>query len=452
MNAASLFLALALIILIGFFAGLLAKRGHFPDLLVLILLGLLLGPVNATWLHIGVLEDGLGAIPFQLVTPFFGALALAVIMFDAGLHLPLSEMRGSMRRAVLHTTLVFLLSLAGVALVARYLLGFPWLVAGLFGAITGGVGSAVASSVVRNVRMSARARSLVTIECLLVDVLTIGAAVAFMAALRTGTLDTGAVALAVGVNLVVGLCVGVAIGVAFAFALPRMRGVPNLYILTLGSFLGTYALIESLGGSGPMGVLAFGLVLGNSTLGLFGRRDLAPELTEEIQRFHGQTTFLIRTFFFVLLGLAFTFELAPSAAASIRPLGPFAAWEGSWAVLWVAGVAAYAFLVMARAVSCRFTSPERGDALPLTLIVGRGLGTAVLATLPFAGDALADAAGPYARTMAQYREVFPMLASIVVILTVLTTAGGVFWLQVRHSRRAVPDAPDEGTVVSRTRP
>lgn len=453
MNAAELFLGLALIILIGFFAGVLAKRGHFPDLLVLILLGLLLGPVNSHWLHIGAIENGVGAIPFDIVTPLFGALALAVIMFDAGLHLPLTEVAGGMRRAILHTTLIFMLSVASVTIAVHYLLGFPWLVATFFGTIMGGVGSAVASSVVRTVRMSVKARGLVTIECLLVDVLTIGVAIALIEALRTGALDAGAVARAVVQTLAVGVTIGVAVGLAFVFTLPRMRGIPNLYILTLGSFLATYALIEYLGGSGPMGVLAFGLVLGNSHHGIFGGRDLAPELKAEIEHFHGQTTFLIRTFFFVLLGLAFSFEVAPSAAQALVPaVTALEGWSGTLALLWVAGVAAYLVILLARAVSCRFTAPEVADRLPLTLIVGRGLGSAVLATFPFTVAEMSDPTSAYARAMSPYQDVFPVLASIVIILTVLTTAAGVFWLQMRRPTLVTATTPHEGTVVSRERP
>lgn len=448
--AASLFLTLAIIILIGFFSGLLAWRGHFPDLLVLIGLGLLLGPVNTHVLHIEGLARAVGEIPFDLVTSIFGALALSVIMFDAGLTLSLSDIASGMRSALVHTTAIFVASVALVAAACHLLLGFPWLVAALFGTIVGGISSAVAVSVIRGIRVSAKARALVTVECIIVDVLTIGTAIALLETIRSGGLDGASVLRAVVQTLAVGVTVGVAVGLVFVFSLPRMRGVPNLYILTLGAFLGSYALIEALGGSGPMGVLAFGLVLGNSRHPVFGRRDLAPELTEEIGRFHSQTTFLVRTFFFVLIGLTFAFELPAGAGEAIRPAAAFLSpLAGTTLLLWIGGFACYALIVGARTLVCAWTAPEPADRLPLSLIVGRGLGSAVLATFPFTVEAMSDPTSSYARTMAPYAGVLPTLAGIVIILSVLTTAIGIFVTEWRRSGRT-PASPQR--VISRTRP
>lgn len=448
--ASSLFMALALIILIGFFGGVLARRGHFPDLLVLLALGLLLGPINSEILHVDSLARVVGAIPLDLVTPIFGALALSVIMFDAGLSLSVADLASGLRSAVGHTVAIFVGSVLLVALACHYVLGFPWLVAAFAGTVVGGVSSAVAVTVVRGVRVSPKARAMVTVECLLVDVLTIGTAIALIEALKSGGLAGGSVARAVLQNFVVGITIGVALGLLFAFSLPRMRGVPNLYIFTLGAFLGAYALIESLGGSGPMGVLAFGLILGNSKHPIFGGRDLAPELTEEIGRFHSQTTFLVRTFFFVLLGLTFAFQLPPSDAAILRPALRFLEpWAGTTALLWVGALASYVAIVLVRVVVCRASAPEANDRLPLSLIVGRGLGSAVLATFPFTIAAIQDPTSAHALTIRPFERVLPTLTSILIVLSVLTTAVGVFLVEMRRSPGR-HSSPEE--VVSRPRP
>ena len=443
-SAAGLFLGLAIITLIGFFSSLLAKRGRFPDLLVLVFLGMLLGPINAHVLGWETLSRVVGAIPFEVITPVFGALALAVIMFDAGLNLHVEELTGGLRKALGHTVLVYALTVAAVAACAHLLMGFPVLVGVLFGAILGGISTAVVVSVSRSMPLRPETRTMITLECILVDVLAIATAVAVMEALKGGALDGGKVAQAVVQNLAVALMVGLALGIAFTFSLPRLRGAANLYVLSLGALLGTYAIIELLGGSGPMGVLAFGVVLGNSRNPLFGGRDLAPEMSDEINHFHRQTSFLVRTFFFVLLGLTFSLGVFQHADAVATGLPWLSQWNGTWPLVLAGVVGVYAAILLPRVLTARVTThPE--DRRVVSLMVGRGLGSAVLATFPFTIAEFAVAGSPYERAMAPYREIFPTLASLLVILTVVTTALGAAFAAPRKaaSRTLTPEGPAE---------
>lgn len=61
-GAATWFIATSLILLLGYGASVLARRGRFPDLFVLIALGALLGPINSTWLHLDGIAQGLASI------------------------------------------------------------------------------------------------------------------------------------------------------------------------------------------------------------------------------------------------------------------------------------------------------------------------------------------------------------------------------------------------------
>lgn len=441
-SAAGLFLGLALITLIGFFSSLLARRGRFPDLLVLVFLGMLLGPINEHVLGWETLSRVVGATPFEVITPIFGALALAVIMFDAGLNLHLEEMTGGLRKALWHTVLVYALTVLGIAACAHIVMGFPFLVGILFGAILGGISSAVVVSVTRTMSLRPETRTMLTLECILVDVLAIATAVAVMEALKGGALDGGKVAQAVVQNLAVALMVGLALGIAFTLSLPRLRGAANLYVLSLGALLGTYALIELLGGSGPMGVLAFGMVLGNSRNPLFGGRDLAPEMSDEINHFHRQTSFLVRTFFFVLLGLTFSLGVFQHADAVATALPGLSRWNGTWPLVLAGVVGVYAAILLPRVLAARLTTvPE--DRRAVGLMVGRGLGSAVLATFPFTVAEFAANGSPYERALAPYREVFPTLASLLVILTVATTALAAAFAVPRRepSTTLTPDGP-----------
>lgn len=437
-SAVPYFVGLAVIVVVGFFAAVLARRGHVPDLLLLILLGFLIGPMNAAYFGYGPLQRVIGEIPLASITPIFAAFALAVIMFDGGLNLPLNELATGLRRAASFTIVVFVATVAGIALAVHILLGIPLLLAIVLGAALGGISNAVVGSVLERLRISEKGRSLIALEAVLVDPLAIGVAIAAIEALRIGDLSGQLVARTVAATLAVGVVGGIVFGIAFAFSLPRMRGVPNLYILTIGLVIGLYGFIEYLGGSGPMGVLMMGVILGNSENPIFGGRDLAPELTAEIHHFHSQVAFLIRTFFFVLLGLTFAVNL-DALWPAIHPRLPGLTGVGGAAVpLALAVIAVYAVIVGTRAFAARAMAPEPSDRGPIVLVVGRGLGSAVLATYPFTLPEYADPTSPYSIAVFPYRDIVPTLASILIVMTVLTTAGGL-WVHSRGPGRSVPD-------------
>ena len=81
-------------------------------------------------------------------------------------------------------------------------------------------------------------------------------------------------------------------------------------MLTLGMLIGCYAASETLGGSGPLAALLFGLLLGNDrevfkTLRINLDLGYLSEIKTFVKRTQGELTFLIRAFFFVFLGLIY---------------------------------------------------------------------------------------------------------------------------------------------------
>ena len=132
-----------------------------------------------------------------------------------------------------------------------------------------------------------------------------------------------------------------------------------------------YAGTESLGGSGLLAVLGFGLTLSNVS---GGRRSVVPTLFqfsqggagahEQILNFHAELSFLVRTFFFVLIGVVV--ELS-----GLRPIWPL-----------LMGVTAVIFL--ARWVSIQFSrwtwrDLKNSDREKILWMLPRGLITIVLA-------------------------------------------------------------------------
>ncbi|NUN11967.1 cation:proton antiporter, partial [Candidatus Micrarchaeota archaeon] len=96
------FLILGAIMLLGFFADLLFSKTKIPGDLILILVGVILGPI------MGIVQPSF-FVPFSALV---GTLALIVILFEAGLNLNLFKVLSELSTATWFTLLVFLLSVS----------------------------------------------------------------------------------------------------------------------------------------------------------------------------------------------------------------------------------------------------------------------------------------------------------------------------------------------------
>jgi len=126
----------------------------------------------------------------------------------------------------------------------------------------------------------------------------------------------GSIDVSVGIkNLVstfsVGAVVGAALGLCWLPVMHRVRKEQYSYVLTLAVVFLIYSLTESWwGGAGALSCLMFGLVLGNGkkVLKMIKYSGRGFEMDTETRQFHSLTSFVIRTFFFVYLGMMVSFQ------------------------------------------------------------------------------------------------------------------------------------------------
>ena len=120
-----------------------SSRAGLPSLLIYLLMGVALG------------EAGLG-IQFENaeVAQALGFAALAVILAEGGLTTKWHEVRPSMRLGVSLATIGVAVSITVMAVAAHYLLGLPWELAVLLGAVTSPTDAAAVFSVLRVVPLS----------------------------------------------------------------------------------------------------------------------------------------------------------------------------------------------------------------------------------------------------------------------------------------------------------
>ncbi|MCA1818997.1 MAG: cation:proton antiporter [Halobacteriales archaeon] len=445
-DVAPVFLALAALTLAGFGAGRFFERTRFPDIPLLLALGLLVGPLNrwAAGHGFGSVELARALDPARLHdwTPFITGLALVVLLFDSGMQLDFQAFRRSLGPAILHTFPNFVLSVVAATLVAHGLLGMPWLVAAALAVALVNVDQAVSAGVLRRMRIGDDLRSIYFVEMALYDLLTIPILVALIkvASGIDAGFSMGEVLRSFAAMASVSFAIGLAGGIFWLYALRRLHGHPNSYMLTFAMTLGVYGVSQVLGGSGALSILLFGLLVGNraALLHRFGHiRDVDAE-HEKVQLFHDEITFFVRTLFFLFLGISFRLGPEVQWPASAPLLG----WLGDANALAVAAaLLLLGALVVARYIPVRLQAVRHPRRLALFPVFGRGLDTAVLATLPFLAAAYVPGTSYYG-LFAPWEAIFTNLALLCILLTVIASS-----LLVFARERALGEAPDEETVV-----
>lgn len=284
------------VIIFGFAAEVVFRRFGIAPVLPLILVGFLMAGV-LRWV------DPAMAAAFA---PYFGAVAFAVILFTGGITFNIGSLIRTSIVATIYTVLVFTLSVVAVALLWKLFYG-DWLTGISVGIMLGGTSGAVVVPIVERLKVSDYVKGIATLESVLTDVLVVvGFSVILALASGNGGVNPGMRLLqAFGI----GAGVGAVVGFLWLQALRFLSGTGLSFTTTLGVLLLTYGAVELMGGSGPFSSLILGLVLSNARfLGRVLREDVLKNvniyLDDFTRRVSEEVSFLVRTFFFLLLGLA----------------------------------------------------------------------------------------------------------------------------------------------------
>jgi cell volume regulation protein A len=346
----------AAVIIIGSLGSYLFRKTGIPDMLLLVLLGVLFGPI-------------LGFIELAIIAPlapYLAVLALIIILLDGGMNLKLQKLVSESPRAVVLAILSFLLSVILIAFITRAALGFKWTESLLIGSILGGSSSIVVVSLASKLKISDRGATTLVIESAISDILCIIATLTMIGVITSGLPTIDSLLRVVTSHFTTGAVFGLVVSLIWLGILSRMKDEPYRYMLTLAVLFLTYLLSEYLGGSGALSVIVFGIILGNEEgiSKLLHSKDRPVVMDESFRRLESEFAFLIKTFFFVYLGLIVSF---PDIT------------------LVILGVIMSVFLLVVRYLSVRiatFHSTLSEDRKMMTVVFTRGLAAAVLAVLP----------------------------------------------------------------------
>lgn len=410
------FLAIGAIIFVGFFGNMFFNRYRIPDVLLLVMLGMVIGP-DVLGQRFGLVTDDAFLSIDQFKDMFLSA-ALVIILFDGGLSLDIRVVMESMRLSVFMSVLTFVAEIGLIAVVLHFVLGMDILVSLILGAILGGTTGAIVIPIANKMRIKASTRSMVIMESVITDVLVIVTALTLISVAKLGIIDPVDVASELAVKFLVGAIVGFVAGIAWLFVLDKLHNQPLSYMITVAALFVVAGAVElpPVSSSGAVAALTFGLALGNRN---FVKRRLtsvrlATLSDDHIHHFHTEITFFVRTFFFVYLGLSFRFESFT--------------WIHLTAGLLVASLTSFTRNITST-ITQRIGHLENDDRKAIFALMPKGLSAAVLATLPatqLAGTSIWSA---------DYAPLFLNVTLIVILTTTVIATVLSFRIERNTDRR-----------------
>ncbi|MBN1690693.1 MAG: cation:proton antiporter, partial [Dehalococcoidia bacterium] len=286
--------------IIGFLTDFLFRKTGFPDILILMAVGYLIGPV----FHI------IDPASISPAAQFIAGLALVIITFNGGIAFDISKVVSSTPRALILVIVGVAISIAVIAIPALVIFQWRVLDSILLGTVVGGTSSAIVIGLLNRARVSSRISSLLSLESVLNSPIVIVIALMALQAISAGEtgVEFGDIGLAIGISVGIGLGIGLAAGIFWLWMLKLMRREEYNDIMNLAVVFLLYFFVEHLDGSGVIAVLAFALILGNGLRIRKFRLEQTAQATQMMRRFTSEIYFLVKTFFFIYLGMIIAFD------------------------------------------------------------------------------------------------------------------------------------------------
>ena len=370
------------VLALGFIGDYFFRKYKIPDVLILIFIGMLIGPI----FHIINPNIFSGAL-----SQIFIALALVMILFNCGLNLSLDKVFEESSRAFTLASLGVFFSIIFTSIFMKYIMGWDWMYGILLGTVIGGSSSSIVIPLISRLKTPSRIKTLLSLESAFTDVIVIILGITFIKLVVSK--DVSAIYEAskeITAAFSIGAFFGLLVGLAWIRILKYISWNKYQDIFTISVLLLFYAISELLGGSGAMFALFFGLILGNGiSISKFFRMKDTVSASSIMKRFQSEITFFVRTFFFVYMGMLFSFMRYD---------------------LIIFGVIISFILLFGRWISVKMMSLNneliKKHSLLITGMLSRGLAAAVVAQMVFSSGI-------------KYASTFPDLTLTIIMTTVI---------------------------------
>jgi len=318
MDAVVSLIILSLIILFGVIGEFFFRKTGIPDAIWLIVIGILFN----------YLFNFNASIAIQEIIPIFVILTLVVILFDGGLNLRLGSLVKNSGSAFLISILYFIFSIILVTGITYILSIFGVLTDWniwfgiILGAILGGTSSAIVLPLVKLAKLDEKLQGILSVESAFNDALCVVVVFTILDYLGSaGESSLGLIFKNIAASFAIGIVLGIIVGLVWLYLLKKLSSEEDIteyfYVLTLSLLILLYVVTESLGGSAVISIFVFGLIMGSTELlnKLFKTEFYV--INQDILLINKQIAFLIKSFFFVLIGVMFVFVLNPFLIAIV---------------------------------------------------------------------------------------------------------------------------------------
>ena len=354
------------IIVLGVLGDFLFTKTKIPTPVILMFAGIILGPAT----HI------LKSDIFFEIAPYFGTFALILILFEGGLDLEFDLVIRQFSSALLLGFLSFIVGAAGVTSICLILFQMEMSDALFYGFIFGGTSPAVILPVLPRLSISKNLKTLLTLEAVISEVLTVISVIIYIKILKGGQYEGISILNHILTSIGISILLAAVSGLVWSRFMGYFSKQNLAYMLTLGFVLLLYTLTDFLGGEGAITILAFGILLGNSKILAVKSQSILQklnssvniadfEIDEVVKKINAELTFLVRTYFFVFIGLLVDFTFFTPDVLLIAV-----------AILTIFFISRIATINLVRPLSPSLKSAHISSTLGL---IPRGLATAVMA-------------------------------------------------------------------------
>ena len=292
-------IAASVVIVLSYFFNALAGKTNIPSVLMLIVTGFMIS------LFIEFDEENL-----RPVLEILGTVGLVMIVLEAALDIHLEKGKaGLLGKSFLVALLLLLLTTLGIAFVIRFFYEVDRIQAVIYAIPLSIMSSAIIIPSVT--KLVEETKEFLIVEAAFSDILGI---MLFYFVLDTINLDgAGAVSLHISQNLLITLIIAMVFGYLIIILIPKVAGDVKLF-LPIAVLMLLYAVGKLFHLSSLIFVLIFGLMLNNIQLFFGGflksfiNTEVYDDLLSEIKLITLESSFLIRTFFFIVFGMSITLD------------------------------------------------------------------------------------------------------------------------------------------------
>lgn len=337
------------------------SRRRVPDLLLLLIIGIIIGPV------------------FKLVTPeslggfgnVFSTITLVIILFESGSELSFNNIRDSFKEMISLTVVSYFSIMIAIGLLGHYCLEIPWVTSFFMGAVLGGAAEAIVIPLTKQLKVTSNCKTTMVLETSFSTVICFITSIALFNAIQDNEFSIGHVIGNVLSSFILAGILGFLGAVFWAIALQRIRTVKNSTFTTPAFVFIVYGINSLLGFSGEIAALTFGITLANidSVYNSIFKRFFKQQpntLNYNERMLFSEIAFLLRTFVFIYIGISIQLT--------------------DWRSILI-GLIIVAILFVLRVLSVRYTITKRSndytelESMYMSCLVSKGLAAAILATM-----------------------------------------------------------------------